>query len=712
MKYSFRKLAALSLALLLVFSALPVRAFAEGTLPKEEVVYINLNADGSVKEVNVVNIFHLETAGTITDYGAYEALRNMTSTAPVNYVGDTVTIAAEAGKLYYEGKLSGNVIPWNIGIRYYLDGKEYSAAEVAGKSGALKIALDINRNSASNSKFFDSFALQVSLTLDTAKCSHITAKDATIANVGSNKQVTYTILPGSSAQLEVTATVADFSMEGISINAIPLNLNMNLDDNELMGQVTELLDALALLDSGASSLHSGIGNLQSGAQSGLADGVDDLYDGAGKLQEGASALQSGGNALQSGASELQKGTAALNDGVQALNDGIIKMQRALDTLNSESATLKNGSADYLAALTQLQEMLNNFAVTSEDLSAMSEASAKVLQGLTDLVSGTQKLQQSVSFAALKAVMAENGLDVDSLQSNNTAAQAQLRQSIDENKDMVGKLKLLGYDVSALFGRLEDVILLLGANNAFIDGTAQYLNTVNGSMNTLIQSVSQLQMGYSQFDKEINRMTSGMENIAVSMTFLTGAVNTLVSEYQKLNNGIGAYTGGVAEIVSAYSEIVNGSAKLAASSSELVEGASSLYSGTSDLLAGIVEVYEGAGTLRDGTGALDSGVAELLTGIAALYDGASQLESGTSLMLGQGVDSSIAGKIDALLGSISGGETVLTSFVSEKNTQVESVQFVIKSAAVEPDEQQQDQTEEEKPLTFWQKLLKLFGLYKG
>ena len=255
-------------------------------------------------------------------------------------------------------------------------------------------------------------------------------------------------------------------------------------------------------------------------------------------------------------------------------------------------------------------------------------------------------------------------------------------------------------------------MLLGANNAFIDGTAQYLNTVNGTMNTLIQSVSQLQVGYAQFDKEINRMTSGMENIAISMTFLTGAVNTLVSEYQKLNNGIGDYTGGVAEIVSAYSEIVNGSAKLAASSSELVAGASDLYSGTSDLLAGIVEVYEGAGTLRDGTGALDSGVAELLTGIAALYDGASQLENGTSLMLGQGVDSSIAGKIDQLLGSISGGETVLTSFVSEKNTQVESVQFVIKSAAVEVDEQQQDQTEEEKPLTFWQKLLKLFGLYKG
>ena len=208
------------------------------------------------------------------------------------------------------------------------------------------------------------------------------------------------------------------------------------------------------------------------------------------------------------------------------------------------------------------------------------------------------------------------------------------------------------------------------------------------------------------------MANGMDNIAISMSFLTTAVNSLVSEYQKIHSGIGAYTGGVAEIVSAYSEIVSGSAKLAASSSELVAGASSLYSGTSDLLAGIVEIYEGAGTLRTGTGALDTGVAELLTGIATLYDGASQLENGTSVMLGQGMDSSIVGKIDALLGSFSGGEKELTSFVSEKNTQVESVQFVIKSAAVEPDQQQQDQTEQEKPLTFWQKLLKLFGLYKG
>lgn len=51
-----------------------------------------------------------------------------------------------------------------------------------------------------------------------------------------------------------------------------------------------------------------------------------------------------------------------------------------------------------------------------------------------------------------------------------------------------------------------------------------------------------------------------------------------------------------------------------------------------------------------------------------------------------------------------------SFVSEKNENVSSVQFVIKTAAVEiPEAEEADSTPEEE-LNFWQKMLRLFGLY--
>ena len=152
-----KKLIATALALVLLVSVLPVQALAAESAAKEEVVYVNLDADGTVNEINVVNIFDLKESGTITDHGDYTALRNMTSTAPIDYADNTVTIQADAGKLYYEGKLNGTVMPWNVVIRYFIDGKEYSAEEVAGKNGALKITIDITRNEKSDSTFFDAF---------------------------------------------------------------------------------------------------------------------------------------------------------------------------------------------------------------------------------------------------------------------------------------------------------------------------------------------------------------------------------------------------------------------------------------------------------------------------------------------------------------------------------------------------------------------------
>lgn len=38
--------------------------------------------------------------------------------------------------LYYEGILNNNELPWAISIQYFLDGVEYPAEELAGKSDA------------------------------------------------------------------------------------------------------------------------------------------------------------------------------------------------------------------------------------------------------------------------------------------------------------------------------------------------------------------------------------------------------------------------------------------------------------------------------------------------------------------------------------------------------------------------------------------------
>ena len=695
------------LAALLLTAPLAVSvAAAEEVSSKEEVVYVNLNADGTVDEINVVNIFNLEENGTIVDHGDYASLRNMTSTEAIQYENGTVTVQAAAGKLYYEGKLNSDVMPWKVSIRYFLDGKEYSAQEVAGKNGALRIALDITRNKKSNTNFFDAFALQVTLTLDTAKCSNIIAQEATVANVGSSKQLTHTILPGKGASLEITADVVDFSMDGVAINAIPLNLNVEVDNGALLEQVSELIGAIEKLDDGAKTLKDGIAELKNNADSKLPEGVGNLSDGARKLEAGAATLKNGTASLQTGAKELEVGATTVHDGIQSLNAGIKQIQTALNTLNKESAALTTGSATFQSALNQLQAALGNVAVTSADLSELTNASSQVLSGIIKLADGADALQQNVSFAALKEIMLQNGLSVDSLKQNNAIAKEQLRKNIDENKALAAALGL-----DSLFNSLEQVILLLDANNAFINGTETYLNALNANISTLADGASELKTNYTLFDSEIAKLANALENLPGVMSQLTSAVNTLCAEYGQLHSGISSYTSAVAEIASGYTQVVNGAAQLVSGSGDLKSGASALYEGTGDLLSGAVELYQGAGTLNAGVTEMDSGVNELLGGISRLADGSRELADGTATMREEsaGIDGMISDKVDDMLSSITGENVETGSFVSERNTQVESVQFVIKAAGVQQDVAAQDVIDVEAPLTFWQKLLKLFGL---
>ena len=92
------------------------------------------------------------------------------------------------------------------------------------------------------------------------------------------------------------------------------------------------------------------------------------------------------------------------------------------------------------------------------------------------------------------------------------------------------------------------------------------------------------------------------------------------------------------------------------------------------------------------------------------DGAKELNDGTKEFYEKtdGMDSEIEGKIDDMLNTISRSDAEIRSFVSEKNTNVESVQFVIKTGAVEKPEAVQTVEAEPQQLSLWEKFLRLFG----
>ncbi len=718
MKHRKRIMAAF-LAVLLMTSVLPVSALAMPSLalqsntPKEEVVYINLNADGSVKEINIVNIFDLDEEGEIIDYGKYENVRNMTTTDAIGYQDGMVTIDASAGKLYYEGRLKENVMPWTVSIKYFMDGRECSADDVAGISGKFEMKMRVRQNEKCDSSFFEGYALQVNFTLDTGKAANIKADGATIANVGGDKQLIYTILPNKGAEIEITADVTDFEMDGVAINGIPLNMDIEVDDAGLMERIADLQEAIGKLDDGIGEVYDGVAELRDGVQSDLKNGVSELKDGASKLQDGVLQLRDGGGSLQSGAADLKNGASSLDESMKALNDGIVQMQNALTSLNAQSGALRSGSSDFKAALGKLQSALNGVSASSEDLSALTAASSSIKGGIDNLVSGVGELQRNVGFEAYKAAMGEKGLDIDELRQKNNDAADSLNSMISSLQGKLQELNDAGIDTSDLESQLGNVGVLsqlLQANNASITGTENYLTAINQNLSELLAGATRLKESYAAFDAEIIKLVDALGGLAYQMSSLTTAVGSLVSAYQKVDGGITDYTDAVAQIVAGYSRISDGAARLVTGSSSLVSGTQSLYNGTGELLSGIEEVYNGTGALTDGTGELDEGVAELLVGIVKLYDGTGELKDGTSAFKGEteGMDTEVREKIDELLESITGGDREIKSFASERNTEVSSVQFVIRTGKIQMKEAGQTVAEQEETSSFWQKFLKLFG----
>lgn len=695
----------LTACLLLTQIAVPAKAAAKNT-EKEEVVYVNLNHDGSVQETLVVNIFDLDSAGTITDYGDYTNIEVLNTTDEADYSGTTVTIeTASDGKLYYEGTMAEDTeIPWLITIEYDMDGASYSADEIAGMSGELTLHIVIEENPNCDGSFYDDYALQMTVTLDTNHASNITADGATMANVGSDKQLSYTILAGNGGDFTITADVEEFEMDAISINGIKLSLDIEVDDEELMEQITDLVEAIETLDDGAAELTDGTSELTEAVEGDLSEGTAELTDGAKDLEDGASTLTDGTSEVADGAAELADGASELESGIAELSSGISQIQDALNTLNSQSSSLTSGSSQVLSALTQIQTALNGVSLSTEDLTELTSASSQISSGIDSLTSGIAALQANVSYSAYKAQMAQAGLDLDSLAVGNDTAIATLQQ-------MLAALDPTTEDYAATYAMYTQLITLLTGSNANITGIQTYLDTVSESLNAVYAGALSLQSSYGEFDAAIGEVVSSLTYLAANMTTLADAVNALVASYVSLDDGIEDYTDAVAQIVAGYETLAAGTTTLVNGSSSLSSGADTLYSGTQELLEGVIELYEGTGTLRDGTGELDDGVAELLEGILELSDGMTELSDGTTELRDEtsDMDTEISDQIDELIDSITGAGGDVTSFVSSKNTEVDAVQFVIQTRAIEVSEPEEEEEEEEENLNFFEKLFALFGM---
>ncbi|MDX9888268.1 MAG: hypothetical protein RBS51_03270 [Anaerovoracaceae bacterium] len=653
---------------LFIAITIPVFGLTESTA-KEEVIYVNLNSDGSVDEIYVVNSFELNQAGQIIDYGDYTSFREMTASDGMQIENEKITIDANAGKLYYEGTLNSKIIPWSFEIQYFIDEKEYPAERVVGKTGDLEIKIKVRSNVKEKNPFYDHLTLQVSLNLDTFVCKNIKAEGATFANAGKNKLVSFMILPGRDSDISLTAEVTDFAMEGISINAVPIEMNLDFEEESMFG-------------SKLSELKKGIVDLDDGAVK-LMDAAKKLADGSGESKDGINDLWTASVEIKDATSKFVDGTKDLRKGSKELNTGVRDLRKA-------TADLKNGSI-------KIVDGMNGLVIGTNKLSG---GMAEVDDGLGQLVNSAKDLDNGM--IGLMGGLEQLATSGPSL---NAGAMAIFQSMIDSANMQLStagiSADLTPYNYSS---KIDEILSGLGGESPFI---------------AMITNLKAQLDGYSAFYQGLVDYTSGVSQASIGLAGLKQGTNQLYLGLDSLRkNGVGGLITGLDELENGTRKLLAGTIDLKDGVIKLHDGVIELSDGTSKLLDGVIELEDGSIELNDGMVEMSDGIVKLLDGAVELHDGTVKLYDG-NITLAEGtfefrdktatIEEDVKAIIKDKINEMMGGDFIPISFVSKKNTNVDSVQFAMQTASIEYSEVDKKVDDVKPELNIFQRLLKLFGL---
>ena len=561
---------------------------------KKETVYVEMNADGTVTKTTVSDVLKVKGKDNISDVSDLTDITNIS--------GDEA-FTTDNGKLIWENK--GKDISYqgtttksagiDIKVSYYLDDKEISPEDLAGKSGKVKIVYDYTNNSKEVAGNFVPFITLTGMILDD-NFSNVTVDNGKVVDYDDNKIVVGYAAPGFKDHLldtidkakdyisdidipesvTITADVKDFSMDMALTVATSELGDIDLKDTFDFSDIEEKMDELK-------------------------DGTDELVNGATKLNNGANELKSGSSKINSGASDIAKYTSTLSDGTKELlgkysifNQSLLEALASADDgagkLNKGAKDLSSGLATAKAAFedTKKSQGLNNGAKALNK--GAKEANAGVKQLAQTLQGTPSSIQTQIDGIIAKLNAATGGL-ISSEKVLNQIVEG-INGAVTKGMDLNTVLTAKGLDVNTYYTLLQ----------------AYY------SVQTLESVKSTFEAQISASAADIQKLLAGMDSLEAGTTSLSSGVTKLYSGIKQLNTGASTLAKGTADLKSGTGELKS---KIGAASPQIKSGIGTVNSGAS-------QISDGAKTLAAGTKTLDNGIVTLANGTKDLKDGTIKL----------------------------------------------------------------------------------------
>lgn len=632
---------------------------------KDESVYLISDANGNVNKTIVVDhLKNKDKKDTLEDASNLSDIENVKGKEKFTQSGDKLTWQAGGKDIYYQGTATEEP-PVTQKVTYYLDGKEISPEDLAGKSGKVKIRFDYT-NTTSYTETVNGekqtvsvpFAAITGLVLgDGFENIEVTNGKAEVSN--SSSVVLGYALPGLKDSLgikdgdldgdvnipeymEMTADVENFSMPAAMtfvVNASDYVSTDGIDTSDIDDMINDLKDASTQLQDGSKTLAegtdtlsdglstlqsklgtfaSGVGTLQSGLKT-YTDGVSTLSGGLNTLGNSTGALASGADKLNSGAGQLASGSATLKDGLKTYTDGASQLNTGLNQLNDNTGNLAAGVTS-----------LNDGAKTlSDGINAANKGAAGVSAGAAQLKTSIDTAKTGADSLAAGAKQVDDG--IGQLEQSLSDMPETIKANINESLEPLNEL-----NVGTLFKNLG----YIDTDKITADNVSEAADAAVNNADAIINALTNMQNPNpsATYNQILVGLSQGKGAVSVysavnqSVTDSASTVKALKDGSAKVSEGASSLDAGLGQLSGGASELSSGASDLAKGTTQLATGATELQTGTQSLADKLPELTKGITSLVNGSNELVKNNDTLNAGATALNSGASQLSAGTQSLM--------------------------------------------------------------------------------
>ena len=391
-KQQLLRVGSCALSALMVLGSIPAAAIGDGvTATYDEAYYAMTDYYGNLTDGSVVKSYRTNGIATLTDYGDYDEIINLTDgTAPARNGGMTTFRLDEKalpGTFYFEGKTTKpfQQLPWTISMSYTLNGVPTKAEDLAGQAGVVEIRLDIVPNERASEYARNNYTLEAMAIFNQDDILSLEAPGAQVQLIGNLRAVLFLGLPGEECHYTIRVGSEDFAFGGMTFLMVPATLSQleeiaklserkdDLEDNynKLSGSIDSLLDAMTAM---------------TGSLNASANGLEQLNKARSIFSDGKGVIYSGTDALREDLFNLADVLEPVEGQIETLSKTISDSKSTLRSMTNTVSDLKGDLKDVESALRDLEDGTGDARKVFSALGSLR----KSLKALQEALGGTVK----------------------------------------------------------------------------------------------------------------------------------------------------------------------------------------------------------------------------------------------------------------------------------------------------------------------------------